>query len=257
MELIRFDQMKKTWLQIARHEDGDIAPSFELEVYKRLLDIFHPGEFYYYVVNLAHVKMEMVSANVATVHGIHPDDFTVEYIYENLHPEDKARFIAHEQKVTEFFNSIAPEKVMKYKVSYDYRLRSADGSYKWILMQTTTIQTNEEGAVIRVLGVQTDITALKTDNKPSGLSFIGLDGEPSFLNVKVANLILLPTEEIFSKREKEILRYLLSGKSTLEIVDILHISRHTVNSHRKSILQKSGCNSLVELGAKAVREAWV
>lgn len=258
MEIIKFDEMKKTWHQIARHHDGNLSPSFELEVYRKLLDIFHPGPFYYYIVNLAHVKIEMVSAGVCKVLGIEsPEIFTAEYIYDNIHPEDKGRFVAHEQKVTEFFNDLPPEKIMRYKVSYDYRLRAADGNYKWILMQTVTIQSNEEGAVIRVLGVQTDITDLKPDHKPSGLSFLGLDGEPSFHNVPIDETMPEPCKANFSPREKEVLQHVLSGRSSVEIAELLYISKHTVDSHRKNILSKSGCRSLAELGSKAVKEAWL
>ncbi|WP_312788953.1 LuxR C-terminal-related transcriptional regulator [Sphingobacterium sp.] len=249
--------MKKTWYQIARHNPGDIPPSFELEVYKKMLGIFHPGAYYYYIVNIAAVKMEFVSGSVTDVLSVLPEDFTVEYIFENIHPEDKGRFAAHEKKVTEFFNSLPPEKVLKYKVSYDYRLRCADGSYKWILMQTVTLQSDEYGSVIRVLGVQTDINHLKTDDTPSGLSFLGLEGEESFYNIPIESPVLLAAKELFSRREKEVLRLVLSGKSTAAIAELLSVSVHTINSHRKNILAKSRCTSLAELGSKSVREGWI
>lgn len=249
--------MKKNWHQIANYNDGNIPPSFELEVYKKMLDIFHVGDFYYYIVNIAQVKMEFVSDKIVPIIGIEPTNFTVEYIFENIHPEDRPRFADYERKVTEFFHNLPPEKALKYKVSYDYRLRCADGSYKWILMQTITIQSDENGSVIRVLGVQTDITHLKTDNKGSGLSFLGLDGEPSYYNVSINSTILLPGKKLFSNREKEVLQLVLSGKSTVEIAKILSLSKHTVNSHRKHIFSKSGCSSLAELGSKSVREGWM
>lgn len=258
MELLQFNTMKKTWHQIARHHDGNTPPSFELEVYKKLLNFFHIGEFYYYIVNLPHVAIEFVSDAVKNVLGIGTtSDFNVEYILSNIHPDDLNRFIAYEQQVTAFFNALPPDKVLKYKVSYDYRLRCADRSYKWILMQTITIQSDEKGSVIRVLGIQTDITRLKSDNTPSGLSFIGLDGEPSYYNVGELNTKSSASKTLFTCRERQILQLIVTGKSTNEIADLLNISRHTVNTHRKNILAKSNCKSLVELGFKAIREGWL
>ncbi len=257
MDIITFDEMKKTWHQIARKHTGNIPPNFELEVYKKMLGIFHVGEFYYYIVNIPQVKMEFVSDKIFQIIGIAPTDFTAEYIFDNIHPEDRSRFANYERKVTEFFNNLPPTKALKYKVSYDYRLRCADGSYKWILMQTVTIQSDENGSVIRVLGVQTDITHLKTNNISSGLSFLGLDGEPSYYNVPINSLLLLPEKALFSKREKEVLQLVLSGKSTSEIAVILSLSIHTINSHRKHILSKSGCSSLAELGSKSIVEGWI
>lgn len=254
MSLIKFDEMKKTWYEIAKYQHGDLPTSFELEVHKKLLNLFHVGEFYYYIVNLPRVEMEYISDSVCTVLGLQDrTQFSVEYIYEMIHPDDKPRFIAHEQKVTKFFNELPPEKVMKYKVSYDYRLKKPDGQYIWVLMQTVTIQSDETGAVLRVLGVQTNISHIKQENKPSGLSFLGLDGEPSYYDVDVAMPVLAPAKPLFTVREQEILQLMLDGKNSVEIATFFSISRHTVNTHRKKILAKSGCRSLVELGAKMAR----
>ena len=148
---------------------------------------------------------------------------------------------------------------MKYKVSYDYRLRCGDGTYKWILMQTVTIQTDENGAVIRVLGVQTDITHLKTNNQPSGLSFIGLDGEKSYYNVKVDNIINLHSSEEsipLTKREKEILQLIGEGKTSNEIASSLFISKTTVDSHRKNIMKKINIHGKTDLIRFAVERKY-
>ena len=257
MEIVKFDEMKKTWSEIAKNHKGDIQPNFELEVYKKMLEVFHVGNFYYYIFNVATAGMEFVSNTIHNILGINPEDFSAEYIFEYIHSDDLNRFAAHEKEVTRFFGDLTPEEVLRYKVSYDYRLRCADGTYKWILMQTLTLQSDEQGSVIRVLGVQTDITHLKTEDKPSGLSFIGLNGAPSYYNVQVGGDVLLSSKEPFSKREKEVLQLVLSGKNSHEIADILSLSVHTVNSHRKNIFAKSDCKSLAELGYKAVKMGWL
>ena len=52
---------------------------------------------------------------------------------------------------------------------------------------------------------------------------------------------------LLSKREKEIIRLIVEGKRSAEISDCLFISIHTVNNHRKNILQKLEINSLSKL----------
>lgn len=257
MTRIKFDIMKHTWYEIAKYNDGSVPPNFEVEMYKRIVNLFHVGDYYYYVFNLANLEMEFVSETMTAILGLQIPDFTVEYIFENVHPDDKNRFIAHEKKVTEFFTQLPPEKVMKYKVSYDYRLKCKDGSYKWILQQVTTIQTDETGAVIRVLGVHTDVTHLKTDNQASGLSFIGLDSEPSFFNVELDNLAFLPSAQLFTRREKDVLKLIVEGKTSQEIADQLHTSIHTVHTHRKNILRKASCITPTELVSKAIQNGWI
>jgi DNA-binding CsgD family transcriptional regulator len=257
MELIQFDEMKQTWLQIAKHQDGNIPASFELHIYKKLLELFHVGDYYYYIFNTCSVEVEFVSDRFEDVIGDVGCSFSVEWLFDNIHPDDKMRFAAYEKAVTDFFTKLPPDKVLKYKVSYGYRVRCANGTYKHILQQVTTIQSDEQGSVIRVLGVHTDITHLKMDGMSFGLSFIGLEGEPSFHNVPIAGADFVSVAIFFSKREKEILKLVLSGKSSIEIAQLLHISKYTVDSHRKNIFSKSACNNLVELGAKAIQNAWL
>lgn len=50
-----------------------------------------------------------------------------------------------------------------------------------------------------------------------------------------------------SKREKEVISLIADGKSSYYISDLLFISIHTVNNHRKNILRKLRITSLAEL----------
>jgi len=46
-----------------------------------------------------------------------------------------------------------------------------------------------------------------------------------------------------TKREKEIIRFIANGASSKEIADSLFVSVHTVNTHRKNIIQKLDCKT--------------
>lgn len=134
-------------------------------------------------------------------------------------------------------------------------MRKKDGSYTRILHQTMVFDTNEEGTVQRSFGVHTDIGYLKMDGKPT-LSFIGFDGEPSYLDVKVGDK-LVPMKETLSKREKEILLLIMEGLQNKEIAAKLYISKETVDKHRKNMLQKTGSRSSGELIAKTIKNGWL
>lgn len=54
-------------------------------------------------------------------------------------------------------------------------------------------------------------------------------------------------EAALTDRETEVLVALTSGLSNKEIAEKLHISTHTVISHRKNIVRKTGIHSLPEL----------
>jgi len=50
-----------------------------------------------------------------------------------------------------------------------------------------------------------------------------------------------------SKREKEILALIATGKSNTEIAEQLFLSPHTVDTHRKNIMSKLDAHSVAEL----------
>ena len=249
--------IKDVWSKIAKHQSGNIPLDFEITVYKKMLDLFHVGDYYYYIFNTAHANIEYTSESFEKVTGFTPQVFSVEWVIQNIHPIDQPRFFNYEKMVTDFFNKLPPEKVLKYKVSYDYRIKTKEGKYKWILQQVTTIQAKEDGAVIRVIGIHTDITHIKTDQKPSGLSFLGLDNEPSYLNYQEESLNTNSVSEKFTSKEKQVLNLVVQGRTTKEISEILNKSVHTINSHRKNIFQKSRAITVADLVSKSIENNWV
>ena len=61
----------------------------------------------------------------------------------------------------------------------------------------------------------------------------------------------------FSRREIEILRLVVADQCNVEIADTLCVSVRTVESHRRSMLQKAGTRTLVGLVAQAMRQGWI
>ena len=56
----------------------------------------------------------------------------------------------------------------------------------------------------------------------------------------------------FTQRELEIIQLLASGKNSLEIGSLLHISKHTVDTHRRKMLAKSHFSNTTQLVANIV-----
>ena len=160
----------------------------------------------------------------------------------------------NENEVAKFLYSLSKEKMFKYKVRMDIRMRKKNGEYTRILYQAMVFELNEDGSVLRSFGAHTDIGHLKMEGKPS-LSFIGFDGEPSHTNVQI-NEVLIPIKETLSKREKQILILIMNGMLNKEIAEHLHISKETVDKHRKNMLEKNNCKNSNELIAKAIKKGW-
>lgn len=59
-------------------------------------------------------------------------------------------------------------------------------------------------------------------------------------------------EVILTKREKEIIRFVIKGNSSHEIAEILRLSYYTVTTHRRNIYTKLGFNKVSELAEYAL-----
>lgn len=66
------------------------------------------------------------------------------------------------------------------------------------------------------------------------------------INQLLINNIQGPTQgKLLTRRELEILKLIAKEYSNAEIADKLYISERTVETHRKNIFRKTGCNSVV------------
>jgi len=227
-----------------------------LNIIEQVANLFSAGSFYYYIMNFDSMRMEHVDKRIESVLGLNPKDWSLEKVFDLVHPEDLKHMHRKEAAAVDFIlNRIPTKDILHYKVAYVIRLRHAYGSYRTILQQSKTLTVSEDGKVQQVLGIHTDVSHLNMpiDNK---ISFIG-DGRPSFFAI--------PTEEeftpehydystLFTPREKEILSNIAKGKTFGEIAGILNLSPHTINTHKKNILRKTDCRNTTELIARCVRD---
>ena len=65
------------------------------------------------------------------------------------------------------------------------------------------------------------------------------------------------SESPLSGREREILKLLVDGSNSKQIASQLSISKNTVDTHRRRILDKTGCNNLAELTRYALRSGYI
>lgn len=229
----------------------------EISIQKKLMELMQVGDFYYFIFAPSMNKIEFVSPEMTSILGYQPSEFTIEKILSIIHPDDLPYFIDFENTVIDFKMKLPPDKVMKYKTRYNYRIKKNNGEYIHILQQSTTIQTDEEGAILRNFAINTDISHLrrKSDTKMT-LSFIGLEGEPSFIDVDHQRKFI-EASCILTPREMEIVKLIANNQSSQEIANKLKISTETVSTHRKNINNKTGTKNALELVLYAFDKGWV
>lgn len=257
----------KLYLEVTKVWD-DLSPNstdnplrFNPETPEKFFNAFHVGNHYFYVFNVNEIRFEYIHPKIYDLTGYEASTVDVPFFFSHIHPEDQPWFLAFETKVVEFFSQLKPEQFLNYKVSYDYRVMTANNSYIRILQQVVTLEHDNNGHINHTLGVHTDISHIKSAEsyiKPS-LSFIGLNGEPSYYNIDVQAISLREDSEIerISIREREVLNLLINGLSSQEIANKLFISKQTVDSHRKNLLRKLKADNTAELVSIAIRMGWV
>ena len=88
----------------------------------------------------------------------------------------------------------------------------------------------------------TDISFLNTPDKVEWrFDAPGLD------QIKFRKYVTQEYKGFFSEREMDIIKHLKSGLKSNEIAKKLHISKHTVDTHRRNVLSKSNCKNTIEL----------
>jgi len=254
MKLKFYAEMQKIWQMAAN--DGMLRDEvFELAMHKKLLDIFHVGNFYYFFFDIANLQFNYLSPEIKNVLGYDAENMTLDFFMSIIHPDDQATFLNYESSNLKFFRSLPADKIVKYKISCDYRVINSSGESVRLLQQVIPVQFDDDKNILMTLIVHTDITHLKKSNK-STLSYIGLEGEPSYIDVDVEE-VFKTSHEIFTRREKEIVGYLINSFNSEEIAQKLFISKQTVTSHRKNILAKTNTKSTIELVVKVISEGLI
>ncbi|MFA5328391.1 MAG: LuxR C-terminal-related transcriptional regulator [Prolixibacteraceae bacterium] len=227
-----------------------------IEIIDQVASLFSAGQVYYYIFNFETYKFDFVSDGVRTVLGIDPELFTLDYFFSILNPEDIDKMHEKEALVFDFFNhKLTKEEMPYYKASYLMRLKHSDGIYKTILHQSRTINISHEGKIQQVLGIHTDISYLNIPFDHT-ISFIGNNRQSYFAIETTAPYEFVENKfkDQFTNREIEIIIKIAKGNSFTEIAELLNISPHTINTHKKNILKKTGCKSSPELIARCIRE---
>lgn len=121
------------------------------------------------------------------------------------------------------------------------RFKSSNGVYKQILQQNIPL-TIENGKVILGLIVWMDISAYKKDDLVTYKTVL-VNGNDSVTILSQG----ICENNILTDREIRVLQLTANGLSEKEIADRLSISLHTIKSHRKNMIRKTGVKNAAEL----------
>ena len=174
--------------------------------------------------------------------GYSADEFDSQLVHNFFHPEDKDMVLRIiEASVRYAIDNHLSQDAHLYLT---YRVRKKNGEYIKVLRQSSVFETDEKGRLISNLSLLSDISYMNTSNSVEWrFDANGVDEEA------FKKYIGHQYEGIFSPRQLEIIKGISEGLSSEEIGEVLFISKHTVDTHRRKILKISGCKNALELVA--------
>ena len=217
--------------------------------------IISTGPFSFYIIDFFDMSLSHISPSLYEMHGFNPETITFNDVLGAIHPEDVEFVIKAEAFLTKFFlENVGREKLLTYKISYCHRARLEIGEYVLFNHQALMLTMDDNGGYGKSLNIHTRIDHLSNFNSYK-ISLIGLNGEPSFMNLSLDE----ENQDLreFSKREIDIIKLLANGLNNNEIAEKLFISPLTVKKHRTNILTKSDSKNTVQLVKKCILQGLI
>lgn len=154
-----------------------------------------------------------------------------EEIIKKIHPDDRVKKYVHELRFYELMDAMDPELRADYSVLSTIRMKDQNGEYRLVKHRMFYIYSPDNGK----LRFAFCLYQLALDGTLSP------DSDFMIVNMAKGEIMVkdkLNYQNILSKRELEILKYIGEGYASKEIAGFLSISINTVSRHRQNILEK-------------------
>ena len=194
------------------------------------------------VADLAQIKFLYVSEGIRRMIGVEPNMLNPSHFVEVTHPDDLSRFGLLRAQTFVVEKEVLETKKGSALVSFTIRLRNPGGVYFNCLCQAYFFFSPIPHSAVYLLQVISNVDRFET-RKHGFHHYKGKD----LSYFRYPDNELLKIGPAFSVRELEIIKLIESGLSSKEIADKLFISVHTVNTHRRNILQRSSKDNISNL----------
>lgn len=231
----------------------DTYPKIEIEkhIHKLIeLDFYYPyNSTFFCITNTATQSFEYVSKNFTSCTGIPKEEMLkggMEYFWSLFHDNDIKLWIQCLQELMTFtMNELNDDQRKRMSYTWNYRIKNSKGDYVSIVQNTTPLQFDKDNKPIIGLAHYTVLNSQSLSDICASAKYLNDQNEYETLfhsNISSKNML-----NFISNRERDIVRLLITKKTSNQIAKSLNISKHTVDTHRRNILKKLNLDSTSEL----------
>jgi len=187
----------------------------------------------------------MEAGPIGFLGNFHPIDADV--LMNSVYPDG----MEHTYKLSE-------EEFQTIRVSVNYRLKQKTGEYFTMLQQFWYLADDGNRNPLAIIGTVTNITDLYQEHQMFCKIHV-LDEKKHWKKVfeKKYAVNESQVEMGITEKELETIKHISNGLTSKEIAYNSNRSVETINKQRKTILEKTGCQSLSEVVTLALKNKWI
>jgi len=207
---------------------------------------------FYYVIDYTLAKFTYFSESMNDLLGISSqeglDMHPAEYMTRVAHPDDLPPILEIGNQFQEFCKELPFEKLKDLRLVTTFRMKNKEGNYVKIVIQTCILYCSSDKIITSVFAGVSVAAFISDFEIATGVVIDISNGNQlkSFSSKKEE------ARDKLTKREIQVLELLAVGYKNQEVADKLHISVHTVETHRKHIMSKLEVSAAIDLVWKAI-----
>ncbi|MES2836696.1 MAG: LuxR C-terminal-related transcriptional regulator [Bacteroidota bacterium] len=245
MQVEVYKNLKQTWINFLKKKDQNS----HLEINWK--DIVVENEncccsgCFTTIYNSKAFELEYIDGNYKEVLGYSKEELNANFFATSIHEIDLPIINKFEKIALLYFSDLTDNEKRKYTYKYDARYQKKNGDYLRLQKEVSLVCVSENPLELRLIEKYSNINSFKKDKEPSlCFNYLG-DVE---VNLEKQN----EKTQTISPAEKKVLHLLIDGLSSKEIADKLHLSKETVDTHRKNMIKKLNVSNTSQLIAKSL-----
>jgi DNA-binding CsgD family transcriptional regulator len=237
-------------------DDAFLTAAFEKRIAQLTASfaILDRASSFFYLFDFVCMRYLYCSESIQHVMGYTARDWIErgpDWVFSTVYPEDVRRLKDLHKALFDYYYSLPVSERKDYKYVWQVRVVRKDGQPIWIMQQGSFIDIESNGKPMITFDILTDTTQFKKDNCITLTMFKNVN------DPKLKLYFPLAGGEPFTKREIELIGFLSEGLSSKEIAERLFISPHTVDTHRRNMLKKSGVRDSNKMIVFARNNGWI